>query len=97
LDVSSRKRLQTDDSDDHPQGNAAINQCLDLSEARGLRQNIGKLLERRGIGEVVETSELWKCLFGNGEQNRLRQRAMKEVQRERIATAAESRRVSTIT
>lgn len=88
LDVSSRKRLETETLDEK----SPIDRRLDQSEARGLRQNIGKLLERRGVGEIVDPSELWKCLFGNAEQNRLRHQAMKEVQREAIALAAENRR-----
>ena len=65
---------------------------LDQSEALGLQQHVGKLLERRGVGEVVETGELWKCLFGNADHEHIRQRAVKEVQREQAASAAESRR-----
>ena len=69
---------------------------LDESEARGLQQNVGKLLERRGIGEVVETGELWECLFGDSEQNKMREKALKEVQRDQFATAAETRRAVTV-
>ena len=65
---------------------------LDQSEARGLQQNVGGLLERRGVGEVVEAGELWKCLFGNVEQNCARQQISKEVHRDQRATAAEGRR-----
>jgi hypothetical protein len=64
---------------------------LDESEARGLQQHLGKLLERRGIGEVVETGELWKCLFGNTGNQSIREHALKEVQRDQRATAAENR------
>lgn len=71
---------------------STIDTQLGQSEARGLRQNLGRLLEKRGVGEVVEASEAWKCLFGNAEENRVRQQAMKEVRREQVAHAAESRR-----
>jgi hypothetical protein len=54
------------------------------------------LLEKKGIGEVVETGELWKCLFGNAEQNEMRESALKEVHREQRASAAESRRDAVI-
>jgi hypothetical protein len=96
LEVSSRKRLESDFSEGYCQESATIDRFLDQSEARGLRQNVGRLIEKRGKGEMVETTELWKCLFGNTEQTRLRQQAMKEVQRERIARAAEDRRISVV-
>jgi hypothetical protein len=95
LDVSSRKRLGNIDttteggSADH---NSSLGLQLDQSEARGLQQHLGKLLERRGVGEVVETGELWKCLFGNAEQIRMKQQVLKEVHRDQRAGAAEARR-----
>ena len=64
---------------------------LDQSEAVGLQQHVGKLLDRREIGEIVETGELWKCLFGNGRENGVRQQIVKETQREQRASAAETR------
>ena len=69
---------------------------LDKSEAKDLQQHIGRLLERRGIGEVVETGELWECLFGDGERNGLREKVLKEVQRDQLATAAETRRTAMV-
>jgi hypothetical protein len=94
LDVSSRKRLG--ELNDSPEGSSRRNPSfgvqLDQTEALGLQQHVGKLLERRGIGEVVETGELWKCLFGDAEQNRVRRQILKEVHRDQRASAAEARR-----
>lgn len=96
LDVSSRKRLENLTDSPTEDGSTArdpsLGLQLDQSEARGLQQHLGKLLERRGVGEVVETGELWRCLFGNAEQNRARQQITKEVNRDQRATAAEARR-----
>ena len=94
LDVSSRKRLgELNDSPESPsRQNPSLGLQLDQTEALGLQQHVGKLLERRGIGEVVETGELWKCLFGDAEQNRVRQQILKEVHRDQRASAAEARR-----
>lgn len=100
LDVSSRKRLGN--LNDSSKGeittlqNPSLDLQLDQSEARGLQQHLGKLLERRGVGEVVETGELWKCLFGNSEQNGVTQQIMKEVHRDNRASAAEARRSAII-
>jgi len=92
LDVSSRKRLASGETSSNGKGTSSLDMQLDQSEALGLQQHVGKLLERRGVGEVVETGELWKCLFGDADHEHLRQRAVKEVQREQAASAAESRR-----
>jgi hypothetical protein len=92
LDVSSRKRLASGETSSNGKGTSSLGMQLDQSEALGLQQHVGKLLERRGVGEVVETGELWKCLFGNADHEHMRQRAVKEVQREQAASAAESRR-----
>lgn len=101
LDVSTRKRLSHVENSER--GNSPANKHtpslgfqLDQSEAQGLQQHIGKLLERRGVGEVVETGELWKCLFGNAEQNLGRAQALKEVQRDERASAAEARRTAMV-
>ena len=100
LDVSTRKRLSH--LDNSPQGNSPVKHNpslglqLDQSEAQGLQQHIGKLLERRGVGEVVETGELWKCLFGNADQTLARAQAVKEVQRDERASAAEARRTAIV-
>jgi len=100
LDVSTRKRLSH--IDNSPLGNSPVKHNpslglqLDQSEARGLQQHIGKLLERRGVGEVVETGELWKCLFGNADQTLARAQAVKEVQRDERASAAEARRTAIV-
>jgi len=101
LDVSTRKRLSNvEDSarDNSPVSkyNSSVGLQLDQSEAQGLQQHIGKLLERRGVGEVVETGELWKCLFGNAEQNIVRAQGLKEVQRDERASAAEARRTAIV-
>lgn len=96
LDLASRKRLgklePSVDEDASRENDPKIASRLDQSEAHGLQQNLTKLLERKGIGEVVETGELWKCLFGNAEQNKMRESAMKEMNREQRASAAEYRR-----
>ena len=91
LDVSSRKRLGELNEDSLTQ-NLSLGLQLDQTEALGLQQHVGKLLERHGIGEVVETGEIWKCLFGNAEQNRVKQQVLKEVHRDQRASAAEARR-----
>jgi E3 ubiquitin-protein ligase SHPRH len=100
LDLASRKRLgkldPSRDEDTSSENDPKIASRLDQSEARGLQQNLTKLLERKGIGEVVETGELWKCLFGNAEQNKMRESAVKEIHREQRAGAAESRRDAVI-
>ena len=94
LDVSSKKRLG--ELNNPPGGssnhNPSLGLQLDQTEALGLQQHVGKLLERRGIGEVVESGELWKCLFGGAEQNRVRLQILKEVHRDQRASAAEARR-----
>jgi hypothetical protein len=90
LDVSSRKRLGELNEDSLTQ-NLSLGLKLDQTEALGLQQHVGKLLERRDIGEVVETGEIWKCLFGNAEQNRVKQQILKEVHRDQRASAAEAR------
>ena len=77
-------------------GGVSLGVQLDQSEALGLQQHVAKLLERRGVGEVVETGEIWKCLFGNSDHNRIRQEALKEVQRDQAASAAEHRRTTTV-
>ena len=96
LDVSTRKRLSKTEemAEDKSlvRNNPSLYVQLDQSEAQGLQQHIGRLLERHGVGEVVETSELWKCLFGNGEQAVARAQALKEVQRDQRGSAAEARR-----
>jgi E3 ubiquitin-protein ligase SHPRH len=101
LELSSQKRLGNwkdwkdqlgNGKSAEPEPKPSLGPQLDESEARGLQQHVGRLLERRGIGEVVETGELWKCLFGDGERNSLREKALKEVQRDQLATAAEMRR-----
>jgi hypothetical protein len=92
LDVSSRKRLASGETSSNGKGSCSLGVQLDQSEALGLQQHVAKLIERRGVGEVVETGELWKCLFGNADQELIRQRAVKEVQRDQAARAAESRR-----
>ena len=94
LDVSSRKRLGeiNNPPEDSSRQNLSLGLQLDQAEALGLQQHVGKLLERRGIGEVVETGELWKCLFGDAEQNHVRQQILKEVHRDQRASAAEARR-----
>jgi len=100
LDLASRKRLgnfepsSAEDTSLHSEPLLASR--LDKSEARGLQQNVPKLLERKGIGEVVETSELWKCLFGNVEQNKSREALLKEIHRDQRAIAAESRRAALV-
>jgi hypothetical protein len=96
LDVSTRKRLSNFEESVQQSSPVKLSPSLgvqlDQTEAQGLRQHIGKLLERRGVGEVVETGELWKCLFGNAEENVVRAQALKEVQRDARASAAEARR-----
>jgi E3 ubiquitin-protein ligase SHPRH len=96
LDLASRKRLgnvePSSAEDVSLNSEPMLASWLDQSEARGLQQNVPKLLERKGIGEVVETGELWKCLFGNAEQNQRRESLLKEIHREQRASAAESRR-----
>jgi hypothetical protein len=100
LDLASRKRLgnlePSGDEDPSRENEPKIASRLDQSEARGLQQNLTKLLERKGIGEVVETAELWKCLFGNAEQNKMRETVLKEIHREQRASAAESRREAVV-
>jgi E3 ubiquitin-protein ligase SHPRH len=99
LDVSSRKRLaslQDAEASANGKGGASLGVQLDQSETVGLQQHVGKLLERRGVGEVVETGELWKCLFGGQDHDGIRQRAVKEVQREQAASAAEARQATTV-
>ena len=100
LDVSTRKRLSDMENSAEESSPAKLNPSLgfqlDQSEAQGLQQHIGKLLERRGVGEVVETGELWKCLFGNKEQNSARAEAFKEFQRNERASAAETRRTGLV-
>ena len=97
LDVSSRKRLgNPNESETRVAGASSLGVQLDQSEAYGLQQNVGGLLEKRGIGEVVETGELWKCLFGNAEQNCARQQILTEVHRDQRATAAEGRRITMV-
>ena len=103
LDLSSRKRLVNakDVINDRVlegsplEMNGSLSTQLDESEALGLQQHLGKLVERRGVGEVVETNELLSCLFGKFEQNHIRQMLLKEVQRDERATAAETRRSAT--
>lgn len=100
LDVSSRKRLgrlqgsTPEESSTSPSPSLRLQ--LDQSEAQGLQQHLGKLLERRGVGEVVETGEIWKCLFGNAEHNNARLQLLKEVQRDQRAAAAEARMTAMI-
>jgi len=92
LDVSSQKRLGSlHDTPEHgsTEQNPSLGLQLDQSEARDLQQHV---LGRRSVTEVVETGELWKCLFGDIEQNRVRQKALKEVHRDQRAGAAEARR-----
>ena len=94
LDVSSRKRLGkfNNPSEGSSKHNPSLGLQLDQTEALGLQQHVGKLLERRGVGEVVETGELWKCLFGNAEQSYMREQILKELHRDQRASAAEARR-----
>src|SRR5271170_4197259 len=96
LDISTRKRLGNLNEFESRSGLAvnvsSLGVQLDQSETRGLQQNVGGLLERRGVGEVVETGELWRCLFGNSDQTMARAQAVKEVQRDERASAAEARR-----
>ena len=100
LDLASKKRLgnfelsSAAEASLHSAPLLALQ--LDQSEARGLQQNVPKLLERKGIGEVVETGELWKCLFGNVEQNKVRESLLKEIHRDQRASAAESRRAALV-
>jgi len=96
LDISSRKLLGNMNSqmEESTEGSPLIGRNLDWSETQGLQQHIGRLLERRGVGEVVEKDELWACLFGNAGQRQVRQLAMKEALREQTAAAAENRRTS---
>ena len=98
LDVSSRKRLGS--WNELPTKELSSDNSLGVqlaqSEAHDLQQHVGKLLEKRGVGEVVETGELWKCLFGNVEQNTTRHRAVKEVQRDQRASAAEARHAAVV-
>jgi E3 ubiquitin-protein ligase SHPRH len=100
LDVSSRKRLgslqKSSVEDSSTIVNPSLRYQLDQSEAEGLQQHLGKLLERRGVGEVVETGEIWKCLFGNAEDNNVRLQVLKEVQRDQRAAAAEARMTTMI-
>ena len=95
LDVSTRKRFEdlknTTTEGESSEPAPILGPKIDESEARGLQQHLGRLLERRGIGEVVETGELWKCLFGNKGNQSIREQAMKEVQRDQRASAAENR------
>jgi E3 ubiquitin-protein ligase SHPRH len=96
LDVSSRKRLGDLKDPQSPtsptKGDPYVGLQLDQAEAIGLQQHLGKLVERHGVGEVVETGELWNCLFGNSNQQRARiQEVLKEVQRDQRASAAENR------
>lgn len=98
LDVSSRKRLGYWNESPTKERSNDDSLCLQLdqSEAHDLQQHVGKLLEKRGVGEVVETGELLKCLFGNIEQNTTRHHILKEVQRDQRAGAAEARRTAMV-
>lgn len=100
LDLASRKRLGNFEpsiaEDASLSSEPIIASRLDQSEAHGLQQNLPKLIERKGIGEVVETGELWKCLFGNAEQNMMRESLVKEIQRDQRASAAEARRAALV-
>ena len=99
MDIASRKRLGglTDQTDDLSENNSSVGTKLDQTEAVGLQQSLAKLLDRKGVGEVVETGELWKCLFGNIDQQKLKKEALKEIRREQMASAAEVRRDLMIT
>lgn len=100
LDLGSRKRLgnfePSLDEATSLKSEPIIASQLDQSEARGLQQNLSKLLERKGVGEVVDAGELWKCLFGNAEQNKMRENLLKEIHRDQRASAAESRRATMV-
>jgi hypothetical protein len=94
LDISSRKLVgdMNSETEDIPERDTLIGRNFDQSETEGLQQHIGRLLERKGAGEVVKKDDLWTCLFGNAQQRQMQQLAMKEISREQAAVAAESRR-----
>jgi hypothetical protein len=94
LDLSSRKRLGNLKDPSHSKSGDCFVGQLDQTESQGLRQHLGRMLERHGTGEVVEIGELWGCLFGNTEQINTRQRILKELRREKTASAAENRRTT---
>jgi hypothetical protein len=102
LHLSSQKQLESLETfmaeDSAPDTSSSIDYSLgvrlDQSEAKGLQQHLGVLLERQSVGEIVENRELWNCLFGNAKLSLINQSRMRETDRSRRAEAAESRRLS---